>query len=223
MLRTLIALLTLLLCLCGCVGRIVGAAVGGEHIADVNVTAIAASPGGALDKAFCIFPADNSISDRDLLFQELKRTLARGLTAKGFSESQSADNCQQAVLMTYGYGAPRTSVDLNQIPLEYLARLSHPQVIGSSNSATSDGRPWVTVTAVDISDRSDSANAVEIWKTVAIAGKLRGHADLHELRYCVTYMISASMEYFDKSTHSAGETIRVRAWDSDWETLKKQE
>lgn len=72
---------------------------------NVNVNGITAGPGVTVGSVCVIFPADANFA-QDLAFNEFSAYVANALIKQGYRVTNSANNAQTGIIMSYGVGDP---------------------------------------------------------------------------------------------------------------------
>ncbi len=203
--------------LTGCVGRIVGSAVGGIWRGDVTVSSFVRSTDGLLSRTYCLFPADPAISESDLVFGDLLRKAKVALNHKGFSQAASLEQCQQAIFVGIGYGVPHSSLSdaLYRFHSDSAAADVTP-ILLSPTVHKSAGR-WLNLMSLDYKEYVTSGEQTELWRVVATLRETKAirREDLH--KSAIT-MLAASVDQILQH-NPEGRVIRVRTRSDNFELL----
>lgn len=208
---TILGILMLAMGLTGCVGRMVGATVGGTWRGDVTVRSFARSADGLLSQTYCLFPADPAISESDLVFGDLLSKAKVALNHKGFSEAASLEQCQQAIFVSIEYGAPQSQLS------DSLRRFDSGSVVTSATSVPKSAGRWLSLVSANYKEYITSGEQIELWRVVATLRETRA-IRVEDLHKSATTMLAASVDQILQH-NPEGRVVRVRTRSDNFELL----
>jgi hypothetical protein len=221
--------LLFILALCGCASF----SNMGTNRFNISVDSLAAS-GAAAKKTYLLLPGNQGVTAADLQFKEYAEYLKRVLNKKGYTYTESKDEADVAIYLSYGMGDPETHQYSYDLPVwgrtgyyasstqvaqtvvdgqtKYRAYTTYTPTYGligyntHIDSVTTFFR-FAVIAAYDYSQFKKDETEVQLWKTTINS---TGSSD--DLRSIFPMLMAASIPYIATDT---GHKVYLTLYETD--------